>query len=72
MPVVKVIEVVANSESSFDDAVQQGIQEVTRTVRGVTGVEVTSWTVDVEDNNVNRYKVTLKVAFKVEGGIQTA
>ncbi|MGH2542776.1 MAG: dodecin family protein [Ardenticatenaceae bacterium] len=66
MAVVKVIELVANSENNFEDAVQAGIAEATRTLRGVSGVEVTNWTVDVEDNQVKRYKVTIKVAFKVE------
>jgi flavin-binding protein dodecin len=68
MAVVKVIELVASSESGFEDAIRVGIQEATRTLRGVSGVEVTNWTVDVEDNQPTRYKVTIKVAFKVEAG----
>ena len=66
--VVKVIELVANSEQSFDDAVQQGLTEAARTLRGITGLEVTNMTVDVENNRIVRYKVTLKVAFVIERG----
>ena len=68
MAVVKVIEVVANSEKSFDDAVQQGLAEAARSLRGITGVEVHHFTADVENNRITRYKVAMKVAFKVEGG----
>ncbi|MDQ4078936.1 MAG: dodecin family protein [Chloroflexota bacterium] len=68
MPVVKVIELVSSSESSFDDAVQSGLAEATRTLRGVSGIEITNWTVDVENNNITRYKVTMKVAFRVREG----
>ena len=68
MAVVKVIEVVANSEKSFDDAVQQGLNEAARSLRGITGVEVHHFTADVENNRISRYKVAMKVAFKVEGG----
>ena len=64
--VAKVIELVASSETSFDDAVQQGLAEATRTLRGVSGIEIKNWTADVENNQITRYKVTLHVAFTIE------
>ena len=66
MSVAKVIEIVANSNKSFDDAVQQGLTEAARSVRGITGVEVRNWTADVENNRISSYKVTLHIAFKIE------
>ena len=66
MSLAKVIEVVANSEKSFEDAIQKGVAEAAQTLRGISGVEVRGWTADVEDNKITRYKVTLHVAFKVE------
>ena len=68
--VAKVIELVSSSEESFDDAVRQGLAEATRTIRGISGVEVTNWTADVENNQITRYKVTLHIAFRVEHGGQ--
>lgn len=68
MSVAKVIEIVANSETSFDDAVQQGLAEAARTVRGIHGIEITNWTADVENNQIVRYKVTMDIAFRVEHG----
>ena len=66
MSIAKVIEIVANSETSFDDAVKQGLAEVATTVRGISGIEVKNWTVDVENNQIVRYKVTMDIAFGVE------
>jgi flavin-binding protein dodecin len=66
MSVAKVIEIVANSETSFDDAIEQGLAEAASTLRGISGLKVTNWTADVENNRITRYKVTLHVAFKVE------
>ena len=66
MPVAKVIEIVSSSETSFEDAIEQGLAEASTTVRGISGLEVTNWTADVENNRITRYKVTLHVAFKVE------
>ena len=33
MPVVKVIEVIASSEKSFDDAVQNAVKEISKTMK---------------------------------------
>ena len=68
MPVAKVIEIVSNSETSFEDAIEQGLAEAASSLRGISGLEVTNWTADVENNRITRYKVTLHVAFKVEHG----
>ena len=64
--VAKVIELVASSETSFEDAVREGLAEAARTLRGISGVEVKNWTADVENNQITRYKVTLHVAFTIE------
>ena len=66
MPVAKVIELVADSDKSFEDAVQQGLAAASKSVRGITGLEVKSMTAKVENNRITRYKVTLHVAFHVD------
>ena len=68
MSVAKVIEIVANSDQSFDDAIRNGIEEAGRTLRGISGFEVKNWTADVENNQIVRYKVTMHIAFAVEHG----
>ncbi len=68
MSVAKVIELVAESEKSFDDAVQQGLAVAAESVRGITGMEVKSMTCTVRDNRITHYKVTLHVAFRIERG----
>lgn len=71
MSVAKVIEIVASSEKSFDDAVQQGLVEAAQSLRGISGIEITNWTGDVENNQIVRYKVTMHVAFKIEHDAST-
>ncbi|MBD2773714.1 dodecin family protein [Iningainema tapete] len=46
------------AEKSFDDAVKQGLAEAARTLHGISGLEITNWTADVENNQIVRYKVT--------------
>lgn len=66
MPVVKVIELVGQSENSWEDAVRIAVSEAAKTVRHITGVEVLNWTGEVEDGQIKQYRADVQVAFVVE------
>ncbi|MEW6397601.1 MAG: dodecin family protein [Bacillota bacterium] len=66
MPVVKVLELVGNSPSSFQEAVQNAVTEAARTVKNITGVEVVNWTAEVRGQQVSEYRANVKVAFVVD------
>lgn len=66
MSVAKVIEVSASSAKSFDDAVQAGITEVSKTVKGVQGAWINEQNVVVKDGKVTEYRVNMKVTFVVD------
>ncbi len=71
MHVAKVIEIVASSDKGFDDAVRQGLAEAVQTLRGITGIEVTGWTADVENNRIVRYKATMHLSLAIEHPVAT-
>lgn len=65
--VIKVIELVGESDQSWEDAVQVAVKEATKTIRGVTGVEVMNWTGIVDQSgDITGYRANVQVAFKVE------
>lgn len=64
--VVNVIELVADAEGGWVEAVQNAVREAGRTVRNITGVEVTNLTAIVEDGRIQRYRANLNLAFTVE------
>ncbi|HHV55759.1 MAG TPA: dodecin domain-containing protein [Firmicutes bacterium] len=67
MPVVKVIELVGQSNQSWEDAARQAVKEAARTVRNLTGVEVTNWTGEVDgQGNITQYRADVHVAFIVD------
>ncbi|HEX7981835.1 MAG TPA: dodecin family protein [Gemmatimonadaceae bacterium] len=66
MSIVKVIEVIAESPKSWDDATSQAVKEVARTVDGITEVWVSGMKALVENNKVVRYRVTANVSFVVK------
>lgn len=63
MSVAKVIEISAESEKSFDDAIQQGIARAGKKVHDIKGAWVKEQQVVVDNNKVTAYRVDLKVTF---------
>jgi dodecin len=63
MSVARVTEIIASSEKSFEDAVQQGIARATKTLEDVKGAWVSEQTVEVKNNRISEYRVNLKVTF---------
>jgi dodecin len=68
MAIVKVIELIASSEKSFDDAVKQAVKEASRTIRNVDSVWVKDMKVHVKDGKIRSYGVICKVSFRLERG----
>ena len=66
MAVVKVIELIASSEKSFDDAVQEAVKEASKTVRNIDSVWVKDMKVHVKDSKIASYGVICKVSFRVD------
>lgn len=66
MAVVKVIELLAESENSWEDAVRQGVAEAAKTVRGIRSVYVSEFQSTVESEQVKNFRVNLKISFVVE------
>lgn len=66
MSIVKVIEVIGESEQSFDDAVKNVLAEVSKTVSGVREIWVDGMKAIVKDNKVVEYRINAKVSFLVQ------
>ena len=64
--VVKIIEILGVSEESFDDAIKQGIERASKTVKNITGVDIIGKTDDVKDGKITQYRVNMKLCFVVE------
>jgi flavin-binding protein dodecin len=66
MSVARVTEITASSSSSFDDAVKQGIDRASKTLKNVEGAWVQDMTVKVDNGQVTEYRVNMKVTFVLE------
>lgn len=66
MTVARVTELSAVSETSFDDAIKQGVSRATSTLRGIEGAWIKDMNVLIEDGNITGYKVNIEVTFVLE------
>jgi dodecin len=64
--VATVTEISAVSDTSFEDAIQQGIARANKTLRNVESAWVKDQNVMIEDSNITGYKVNLEITFVLE------
>ena len=62
MSIVKVIEVIAESPKSWDDAASQAVKEASKTVDGITEIWVAGMKAVVENNKIVRYRITANIS----------
>ncbi len=70
--VARVIELSATSEESFEDAINQGVERATSTLRNVESAWIKDMNVLIENNEVAAYKVNMAITFVLEEGEQPA
>jgi len=66
MPVAKVIEVIAQSNKSFEDAVQQGVARASNSLTDVASAWIKDQNVIVSGGKIVEYRVNLKITFVVK------
>ena len=66
MAVARVTEITASSPRSIEDAVSEGLRRASKTLRGITGVEILSIKAKVSKGKVEEYRVAIKITFVLE------
>ena len=65
-PIVKVLEVIAESDKSFDDAAQQAVREAGQSVRSMKSIWIDNFSGVVEGDRIVQFRVNAKLSFLVE------
>jgi dodecin len=66
MAVARVSKVISSSTKGFQDAVDTAVKRATKTLRGVTGGEITSSKVKIENGKITEYRVEMDLIFILE------
>lgn len=66
MSVARITEISSTSSQSFEEAIKQGIQRASQTLRGIRSAWIKEQTVDIKDGKISDYRVNLLVTFVLE------
>ncbi|MBI1344265.1 MAG: dodecin domain-containing protein [Terrimonas sp.] len=66
MSVVKVIELMADSKKSWEDAIQTAVLKAGKTIHNIKSVWVQDQSATIVNNKVSEYRVTLKLSFELD------
>lgn len=66
MAVIKTIDLVGVSSESWRDAAQAALAEASKTLRGITGMEVLETAAVVEKDKIKEYHTHVRIRFRIE------
>ena len=66
MAIVKVIEVIAQSDESWEDAAQKALTNASKTVRNIQSIYAKEFQAIVEDDEIKQFRLNAKVSFLVD------
>lgn len=67
MSMLKVVEVLAESEKSWEDAAQNAVATAAKSVRGIKSIYLENLEATVQDGKIKKYRINGKISFMLEG-----
>lgn len=64
--VLKVIEILASSTESWEDAANNAMKEASKSVRGIRSINITNQSAIVEDGKISEFRINCKLSFEIE------
>ncbi|MDC6361448.1 MULTISPECIES: dodecin family protein [Flavobacteriaceae] len=66
MAVLKVIEVLANSDKSWEDAAKKALGQASKSVKNIRSIYINEQSATVKDGKIDDYRVNVKITFEVQ------
>lgn len=63
---LKVIEVLAESQKSWEDAAAEAVRRAAKTLKNIRSIYIENFEAKVEGNRVVRYRINAKISFVLE------
>lgn len=67
MTMLKITEVLAQSDKSWEDAAQKAVKQASKTLRGIRSIYIKEMQATVENDKIKEYRINAKVSFELEG-----
>lgn len=65
---LKVIEVLAESEKGWEDAAAQAVARASKSVHGIKSIYIKEMEAKVEDNKITQYRINGQISFVLDKG----
>ena len=66
MALLKVIELLAESKKSWEDATQNAVAEASKSIRNIRSVYVKNLTAEVDNDKITHWRLNCKITFEKE------
>lgn len=63
---LKVIEVLAESDKSWEDAAAQAVQRASKSVHGIKSIYIKEMEAKVENNKITKYRINGQLSFLLD------
>ncbi|MCB9709617.1 MAG: dodecin domain-containing protein [Nitrospiraceae bacterium] len=63
---LKVIEVLAESDKSWEDAASQAVTRAAKSVHGIKSIYIKDMEAKVEQNTITKYRINAKISFLLD------
>lgn len=66
MSVLKVIEIMSNSDKSWEDAAQKAVKQAAKTLHNIRSIYIQDHSATVEQDKIVDYRITAKISFEID------
>ena len=66
MGFLKVIEVLGQSEKSWEDAARVAVEEAAKSLRNIKSIYIKNMEAKVENSRITEYRINAKITFELE------
>ena len=67
MSIVKVVELLSNSNKSWEDAVENAVKEASKSIKNIRSVNASNTSATVKDGKIDEYRVNVRITFEIKG-----
>ncbi|HEY7534946.1 MAG TPA: dodecin family protein [Thermodesulfobacteriota bacterium] len=66
MAVARISEVIGSSNKSWEDAALNALRRANKTLRGLTGIEITKMNAHIDKGKITEFRTHIKITFILE------
>ena len=67
MALIKVIEVLSESEKGWEDAAQKAVSEASKTIHNIKSVWIKNLNAEVQNGKISLWRLNCKISFEKDG-----